>query len=418
MASSTAFVLTPSPQSLDPSPALHLLPFSLGSSSVPYTSATAPLSTFFRPRPCPPDIPSIPEGTPIAAFRGRQLVGQVISVPRGYRGVILGTGRRPDRGGVEVRKGLAKLGHCPLTPASSAGSVVEDAGSIGARRSARKARGAGQVALSRPKPRAAPPLVAMKRYRLDLEEEEDIAGKKAEAEVEVEVEVEPRSTVARTPSKRVKITGMMGVSPVKGDGLPAIVVQAPTPHKRARRSELGTASVEDSAAQVEAAPRDEDELCDEGEHVEVEEEARHQEDIVPSPSTENDPPSFDFSPRPIALPSDQPVSAQPRLVKDSAIDEEDYDTSVRALSPTSEFESFTLWTPDAPLAGFRAAELSGAVDAKGEGEEGGSGVRLGQGWWRTGGAGEAGDEIVRAMGEWLGLVEIVGVTLSFRSQAC
>jgi len=38
-------------------------------------------------------------------------------------------------------------------------------------------------------------------------------------------------------------------------------------------------------------------------------------------------------------------------------------------------------------------------------------VQLRKGWWRTGGAGEGGDEIVRALGEWIGLVEEVRQTI-------
>ena len=82
-----------------------------------------------------------------------------------------------------------------------------------------KTRGAGQVASSRPKPRqAVKRSEAKKRFRLDSDEEED-------------GEVEVKTTVVRTPRKRIRATGMC-VSPVRGPGLPAIVVQAPTPIKR------------------------------------------------------------------------------------------------------------------------------------------------------------------------------------------
>ncbi len=394
MSSSTTFLLTPSSTLLPSSPALHLLPFSLGSSSTPYTSISAPLSTYFHPRTCPPGIPSVPEGTPLAAFRGRQLVGQVISIPRGYRGIILSAGKRPDQGGIEVRstesarKGKAKEVRIPFTASSTASTfeVDEEVGEV--RRSPRKPRGAGQVALSRPKPRQAPKRAeTRKRYRIDSDDEvEDEELNTTHVE-----EVKPVVSLARTPSKRMKITGMMGVSPIKGASLPNIVVQAPTPHKPLRPVEEGPNDDAYDAVSIELEVENEKDVTT--------------EEIVPSPATENDPPNFSIAmPDPTTDPGD--INRKDKAEVDSTVnDDADYDNPIRALRPISSFESFTLWTLDAPLPGFRPHELDftdNPEDAEAE-----TGTKPEKGWWRTGGAGEGGDEIVRAMGEWLGLVEMV-----------
>ena len=137
------------------------------------------------------------------------------------------------------------------------------------------------------------------------------------------------------------------------------------------------------------------------------------ENIVPSPATEDDPPSFPISTDSTAT-SSTPYPRKQSLEQFGTppIDEDEYSTSIRSLRPLSSFDSFTLWTPDAPLAGFRADELILAHqdDAVVEGDQG---VRLEKAWWRVGGAGEGGDDIVRAMGEWIGLVEAVGSALCF-----
>ncbi|RZK29263.1 MAG: hypothetical protein EOO61_20885, partial [Hymenobacter sp.] len=86
---STYLAPAASRQPLPVSPALSLLPFSLGSNQVPYKTSTASTSQYFQPRSCPANITGIPEGTPIAAFRGRQLVGHTITTPAGYRGLVI-----------------------------------------------------------------------------------------------------------------------------------------------------------------------------------------------------------------------------------------------------------------------------------------------------------------------------------------
>ena len=395
MSTSTAFFLSESSLPPTPSPSLNLLPFSLGPNSSPYSSTSIAISSYFIPRPCPPDHPLLKESTPIAAFRGRQLVGQTIDVPKGYRGVMLRSGKRPDRGGVEERRGDTKDVKWPITPASSTASVSRssvpttrsktetNAGEGeegGVRRSPRKTiKGVGQIALSRPRMRSIPKRSDIKkRIRLDSDDDEETLS-----------QVKRRITV-RTPMKRTRSKGLplTPETPVPDPSLPVIKVQAPTPLKN---RPVDVASMDDQLPSSDAENVD----------------AVKQEDIVPSPSTENDPPTFPVpSPGPSSASAE--VKSEPSFVdSDSSND----DGAVRVLHPTSMFDHITLWTADAPLAGFRADEDQSAADNKtgGNGETGDDdeGTKIRKSWWRTGGAGEGGDEFVRGMGEWLGLVEMV-----------
>ena len=99
----------------------------------------------------------------------------------------------------------------------------------------------------------------------------------------------------------------------------------------------------------------------------------------------------------------------------------DIDGPVRVLQPTSTFSGFTLWTADTALAGYIEPSISGehtnkdsgivpaevasVKDIQAEGDETGPKVR--PGWWASGGVGEGGDGFVRALGEFIGLVEMV-----------
>lgn len=79
-------------------------------------------------------------------------------------------------------------------------------------------------------------------------------------------------------------------------------------------------------------------------------------------------------------------------VSDAAgVNDEHHGEPARVLKPVSGFSSFTLWTPDAPLAGFDQEE------------------EIPEGGWRRGGAGDGGDEFVRALGEWLGICQVVSL---------
>ncbi|BEI85375.1 hypothetical protein CcaverHIS002_0507760 [Cutaneotrichosporon cavernicola] len=265
-----------------PSTSLQLLPFYLTP-----TPATAPVSDYFVPRPTPSGY--------LAAFRGRQVVGQEIEVPRGYRGVVL-RAAPPPTGGLS---------------ASSSSSIPEET-----RSTRTQQKGAAQVALSRPRP------VRGRRTRKivleDDEEKEPPAKRRAVSAAEINKEQAPVPVINVVPS-----------SP---------------PHEEedemAREVDL-SAPIESIQAEIEEAEA----------------------------------PIQDDGPR---------------------------DGSLRVLTPTAKFDRFTLWTPDAPLAGFRADERDGAEGENQERkreEEGG--------WWRRGGAGEGGDEFVRALGEWLGLNEII-----------
>ncbi|WVR05078.1 hypothetical protein IAU60_002090 [Kwoniella sp. DSM 27419] len=193
--------------------------------------------------------------------------------------------------------------------------------------------------------------------------------------------------------------------------------------------------------------------------LKVEEDDNKEEDLIPSPATEDDPPAFIIEQgRSTAAAKDEPVDT-PVKEANGPVDDNygaSYDTDgpVRILRPTARFDGFMLYTPDAPLAGFRANELCGAAQGPGRGEsgdeEGGAnvtrtqrnagpthgedhasedhamtaeqpgesketvapgeetgGIQVRKSWWRNGGAGEGGDEMVRAMGEWLGLCDVL-----------
>ena len=126
--------------------------------------------------------------------------------------------------------------------------------------------------------------------------------------------------------------------------------------------------------------------------------------VIPSPATENDPPLFSM---------EVTVSAAPALQEDkyqadddvTEISTAEFDGDLRLLKPKAEFKRFTLWTPDAPVPGFKQDELVQQEDCDEEVDE--EGAKLRKGWWSTGGAGEGGDDFVRGLGEWLGLVEVV-----------
>ena len=440
MADHTTFLLTSSSSVSSASPTLNLLPFSLGSSSKPYASTSAPVSSYFQPRPCPPSHSHIPQDTPIAAFRGRQLVGQRLEIPPGYHGVILKAAKRPDQGGLEERSaGKAgtgtgvKQGKWPLTPATSIASSSSDPSvasstsvghhdeaEAGVRRSPRKlVKGMGQVALAKPKMRLMKKVEKRKRLRFDSDSEEEDQQKRP---------IVGSTVVDKTPQKGKR---RMVTTPVKAQVpqiLPEIVVQAPTPRKPDMEDQDAYGGI------VETSTTDESQV------------AATEDPIIPSPSTESDPPSFilfegklggeeesavvtsepsktppriddGFSP-PVELPvvkSSQNTTPLPPVVqhvvngelKDHQEEETEEDGTVRRLHPVSTFREIMLWTPDAALPGFRPDELSqqDVTDDAKEGDDGSLGLR--KGWWRVGGAGEGGDEFVRGMGEWLGLVEMV-----------
>jgi len=278
------------------------------------------------------------------------------------------------------------------------------------------------------------------------------------AEVKQEQPTTPRKGLTRTLSKRQK----------GNKDVPAITVQEPTPQKNQLRREptdvsIGQEEVEElGAVSAILDLHDSTQLAAKGEATEREEKGSDSEerqmkmeDIVPSPATENDPPSFAVSKQSTFrgnLPIDD-QGASPSIalktdpthtdeVKDesAASDGETNEGAVRLLRPAASFTSITLWTPDAPLPGFRADELASKqptgsednkeqvhssnagtapqpqdgdvvdherVEVAKEQQQEEQGAELKNGWWRVGGAGEGGDEFVRAMGEWLGLVETV-----------
>jgi len=406
---STYLAPVASSSKLPASPSLALLPFALGTSNNAYKSSSAPINQYFQPRPCPADVTGIPEGTPIAAFRGRQLVGHTIQLPPGYRGLVI-TAPQPH----------TTESKWPLTPAPSVTSADASASaSSSTRRSPRKStlanvadaikskvRGAGQVALSKPKTRQTKQATVKRRYQIDSEDEDETHIEIARVE---------------TPRKRTR-SGTTAT--------PMIVVQEATPLKEplpTPKKRLGTISREERLPGVERRSRSPSPAP-----TEV---SQNSEAVIPSPATEDDPPSFPIDTKPVTTESVEieekpktvdatrvrqamtPAPTETEIVKPE-VDEPEIsamNTNARVLRPSSTFESFTLWTPDGPLPGFKQDETEVETEIEGEAE---GGVKLRKGWWRTGGAGEGGDEIVRALGEWIGLVEEVSrIFVEIRSVA-
>jgi hypothetical protein len=417
---STYLAPVASSSKLPESPSLALLPFALGSSNNAYKTSTAPINQYFQPRPCLANITGIPEGTSIASFRGRQLVGHTIQLPPGYRGLVI---KAPEPHTVETK--------WPLTPAPSVASTSTSADPSAmptSRRSPRKStlanvantikskvRGAGQVALSRPKTRQAKTgTIKRKRYQIDSDEEDEERHIELFRAVEVE-----------TPRKRTR----SGATALDED-VPMIVVQEATPLKEplpTPKKRLGTASSKErlpGASRRSPSPSP---------SIETTEGSQISEAVIPSPATENDPPSFaveDVKPptndtkveagqgvTKQIVPTPAPSTGSIRTeVEVQETTDEGY-SNARVLRPASTFDSFTLWTPDGPLPGFKQDEnTEEEVEAEAEAEAEG-GVKLRRGWWRTGGAGEGGDEIVRALGEWIGLVEEVSPVMKRQDDA-
>ncbi|OXG22150.1 hypothetical protein C366_01048 [Cryptococcus neoformans Tu401-1] len=401
---STRFIIPPSPSPLPAAPPLSLLPFSLGPQHAPYTDKHANTSHYFQPRPLVADPGAAQQQQQQqqqlvqATFRGRLLVGQYLSVPPAYRGIILSTSLPPNKGGSEDHtRSFPISSSAPLTPLTSASaststdSAVEDdavidhgGGGSDVRRSQRKSvlariKGAGQIALAQPRTRRTAP--AKKRTRLDSDDEHDH-------------ESPSPSPSTSTPSKRVK-SGTPATTPKRTVSVPEIVIQEPTPLKR---------------PPPPPATTEEERQEGDGASVEVHE---VKEPFIPSPETENDPPAFNITPPPYTL-----VNEEEEEEHEQEHEQQNDDGPVRILCPTAEFQGFMLYTGDVPLMGFRAEELEKErvrEERVREEEAGrdvpesgcGSNINLRPSWWRHGGAGEGGDEFVRGMGEWLGLVEVL-----------
>ncbi|OXH62235.1 hypothetical protein J002_01043 [Cryptococcus neoformans] len=394
---STRFIIPPPPPPLPAAPPLSLLPFSLGPQHAPYTDKRANTSHYFQPRPLVADPVADSaqqqqqqQQLVQATFRGRLLVGQYLSVPPAYRGIILSTSLPPNKGGTEDHtRSFPISSSAPLTPLTSAStsasastdSAVEDDAEQGSdvRRSQRKSvlariKGAGQIALAQPRTRRTAP--AKKRTRLDSDDEHD-----------------HESTSPSTPSKRVK-SGTPATTPKRTVSVPEIVIQEPTPLKRP----------------PPPATTEEERQEGDGGSIEVHE---VKEPFIPSPETENDPPAFNITPPPYTL-----INKEEEQEQEHEHEQQNDDGPVRILCPTAEFQGFMLYTGDVPLMGFRADELEKErprEERVREEEAGrdlpesdcGSNINLRPSWWRHGGVGEGGDEFVRGMGEWLGLVEVL-----------
>lgn len=424
----TRFIIPAAPSPLPPAPSLSLLPFSLGPAHAPYTDNHANTSQYFQPRPGANDNGQTVQAT----FRGRLVIGQYLAVPPAYRGLILSTSLPPNRGGTEHHPIASDA---PLTPCASIDAVEDTSngggGGGGPQRSSRSRsrsrsvagiKGAGQIALSKPRTiRTAP----KKRTLLDSDDEQE----------DVQDGDGPRT-------RRVKVT-----TPKK-NAVPEIVIQEPTPLKPLSTRPGGGGGGGEKASPEGVSPVSCSPTIIRDGHLDLsltlteeEEDTRIaveevKEPLIPLPDTENDSPVF-------SIPS-------PPLVKHVKEEEEEEGGGggpVRILYPKAQFQGFMLYTPDGPLVGFRADELEkrGQQVEQSESQaqshshsqaqtetqshsqsqaqtetslesDSRSNINLRPSWWRQGGAGEGGDEFVRGMGEWLGLVQVVRFfisTLSF-----
>lgn len=342
----STFILASSSAELPSSSDLQLLPFSLSP-----TPTHAPIGKYFRPRPAPAGL-GVVEGQQVAAFRGRQIVGQRIDVPRGYKGIVL----RAFGGPNESRSTGIKV---PLTPAASYASsstgTVSEAAEPEMRATRSRARGSGQVALSRP--RRAVASRGVKRIKLDDSDDDDDGDVAA---------------------------------PLRREVRPKIELEVPEIHV------LPPTQVAEEETQESALP----------ESLTETEETQSTETELSAPLA--------LPPTPPAYEEEAHLEKQPAYIIQTAIEE---GTAARVLVPTASFNAFTLWTPDTALAGFDQDELEkkavGVDITKPESDESAVTSRLHSGWWRKGGAGEGGDEFVRALGEWIGLGELVSEKPAF-----
>ncbi|WWC85378.1 uncharacterized protein L201_000241 [Kwoniella dendrophila CBS 6074] len=521
MSTSTSFVLSSASSSntllLPESPSLSLLPFSLGPNSSPYATTSTNLSNYFQPRPFTNPNDDKNDNTKVqASFRGRTVIGQYIDLPKGYKGLILKTGKRPDKGGIEIHSenSLNTIKSSKLIYNSN--SVQPKVDSIGnneydqdiqlkrtTRQNSGKVRGAGQIALSKPKTRQSNnrQMETKKRFRLDSDEDEE--------DDEEDEDRKPSSLLSRTPSKRSKNNSSssapaagpsyttpkkpnFGINPtftnISGvdTPIPEIVIQEatplknplPTPKKRlnqrrsspspscrklpevtesmdlvedqiqietqAERYESPSSSADSdingsqisNLVQIEEKNRKEDLNTDTDIDIQSDtkiqiNEVVNEEDLIPSPSTENDLPSFVIS---SSSSSSSILNINPKTDIDDKENQnqnqnqnESYDGPIRRLEPISTFNGFMLYTPDDPLIGFRSNESSepehSKVDKEDDmiivnAEEGSNttentgpsketNIQVRKSWWRLGGAGEGGDEFIRGLGEYLGLCEIL-----------
>lgn len=458
----TRFIIPAAPSPLPPAPSLSLLPFSLGPPHAPYTDNHANTSQYFQPRPLvPPFDPtgaspaphddttttttttgsssgSSKQQTVQATFRGRLVIGQYLSVPPAYRGIILSTSLPPNKGGTEHHPSS----DTPLTPCASTHSAVEDTANGGSggrpQRGSRsgsvtRIKGAGQIALSRPRTRRTAP--SKKRTLLDSDDDGDDGDDDDVDDGDGDGDGDG-DRPSRTP-KRVKT---MTTTPKKNGAVPEIVIQEPTPLKQPLSTRFargggsrGREASPERVSPVSCSPSivERDGYLDlpptvDDTSIAVEE---VKEPFIPSPEMENDSPVF-------SIPSPSPLVQQVNevnKVKEEEEEEEDDDGPVRILYPKAQFQGFMLYTGDSPLVGFRADELEKREQQVEGGEERKkmnesqsesqsqsqaqtetslesdprSNINLRPSWWRQGGAGEGGDEFVRGMGEWLGLVQVV-----------
>ena len=316
----------------------------------------------------------------------------------------------------------------------------------------------GQVALSKPKSRRA--VRSVQKRELDSDDEDEVDQDRLKEE-----ETTPR-----------KMTRSMSKVSARVD-VPSISVQQPTPKKGLTKEETEISITETEVdSNIDSGVDDtlDGSFQSNGSFRSVMSvDGTKEESIVPSPSTEEELPTFALTPQSSVSNEAAVSSSGVKEAENNVSDDtpgrggltsetglrEGEGKAVRVLHPTALFDEITLWTPDGPLAGFRPDEgvsihtengengselaVNGVKDderqtrqaldhvlvneSERNGEDmdvengvqpgsTGHGQNLAKGWWRIGGAGEGGDEFVRAMGEWIGLVEMVSwsLTLSLR----
>ncbi|KAL7422170.1 hypothetical protein Q5752_002815 [Cryptotrichosporon argae] len=381
-----SYILVPSTSVPTPAPALHLLPFSLAP-----LPASAPIAAYFRPRASPPSS-GLPAHTSLAAFRGRQVVGHALGVPPGFQGVVL---EAPA-----AWAGTSAAAEPAENRSSAATAAAADA-------PPGRTRGAGQTARARPRTRRA---AAKRTYALGSDDEAPAQAPR----------LPKRASVARTQTRTP--------SPAPAAGVPRINVVDATPVKRALADKAASiASIAetlvDEPLALESAPKADGSVDAVSAQL-----AAASEAIIPSPATENDVPAFAID-APAAVAAG--LAAYAKADADAgagAAQNTHADIDARVLRPVHTFDSFTLWVPDVPIPGFGTATVGDeqseeATRVKREDEDGAGetadaadakrqagGVELGAlrpGWWAAAGAGEGGDEFVRGLGEWLGLVQVI-----------
>ncbi|WVO12773.1 hypothetical protein L204_100381 [Cryptococcus depauperatus] len=446
-------------QPLPTAPTLSLLPFSLGSQQSPFSSKNAPISAYF----CPHSICQNGRTNLVASFRGRQMVGQSVAVPPDYRGLLLSATLQPGMDAIEMRGAIVEPSDstCENVKGESAAESIPKRGVLA------KIKGAGQVALAKPRTRRA--AAVKKRVRLDSDDEED-GGENQEEQPAIETPVKKSKINIHTPASGSSLQL----------GMPEIRVQEATPLKQpvcesfTHEQHLHVQDSRDrhdsppcgQIMETEGAVVDLDSLeeqqdaknqlgqvvehkCDDAQQID-------QKTLVkvggkadqPCPILKIEPPQFNIPPAPFHSPAEedhltQDVKLDPQTfhIETEQANRKRYDDPIRLLTPIATFEAITLWTGDVPLVGKDSEEekndipdivmeektaMTKVQNDKHQNKlvDKSTGlptpmltptsctketrdIQVRPSWWPLGGSGEGGDEFVRGMGEFLGLIDVL-----------